>query len=552
MVSVEGEIFSIVVDRILSDAKKEKRLLVEPGIEELREWSKKDFTTTVEFGQKRVETRYENLCFLTRITSRSAPQTFVVWNGDDARRKRACIHNHEVLGEQHAKLLRDAASSLNGEELICVQRAMGSPVEGLSFECRLIVPRKFARLAFMLDGLLFSGDAKKPADMTIVMIPDFSERKILVNPGTNTTFVLGTDYFGEIKKGCLRMISEAVREKHAGYSFHMGLQTRKAGGREKCIALAGLSGTGKTTLTLNGANKKIHQDDFIFIIPNSNGNAYYVVGPEKGFYVKTEDLTNEAYPGLWQGLTRREALLENVFVNEETGEIETLNHKVKSCKAKNPCECKNGRAVIPRKNVPDTDCPAGTGKLDVMGLITRRADVFPPVVKLSPEQFVAVFCVGPSIKTSAADPSAKGEPVMEYGTDPFHIGDKAEYANKLLEFLRAHAEIELVMMNTGRVGKKEGFEGIKIMPFDSQAVLDGLTNGAIEWVKDARFGWLSPKSIPGVSKEKLYAHAHYSDKEYDAIAREVLVLYAKQLEKISLEMPGSVLDEAILSAFPRK
>ncbi|MBI5158542.1 phosphoenolpyruvate carboxykinase (ATP) [Candidatus Micrarchaeota archaeon] len=542
-------VFQQTVELILHNAAKEKRLLAEPSLKELREWSEKDETTR-SFGQKRVKTKYGSYCFLSRVLSRSAPQTMIVWSEKDGREKRACVKGHAVLNEEHERILREAVKSFEGIDVVTVQRAMGNPSEGMSFQCRLVIPKKIARFALMLDALLFDGDKDKKADMTIVMLPDFPERKILVNPNSNTTFLLGTDYFGEIKKGCLRMISEVIREEYGGYSFHMGLQTRRAGGKSKAIALAGLSGTGKTTLSLNGANKQIHQDDFIFIIPK--GKNYSVVGPEKGFYVKTEDLTKESYPGLWKGFTSSGAVLENVLVDEKTGEIETQNHAIKSCPALGLQACKNGRAVVPRNAVPDTNCPTGAKRLCVMGIITRRTDVFPPVVKLSPEQFTAIFCIGPSIKTSAADPKARGEPVMEYGTDPFHIGDKAEYANKLLKFLRGHSEIELVMMNTGRVGKKEEFEGVKITPEDSQAILDALTAETIGWEKDKDFKWLAPKKIPGISKEKLDAKKHYPKQEYEEIRKEILSLYAQQLEKISKEMPGSKLCKEIMRALPKK
>lgn len=542
-------VFKDTVELILNEAKKQKRLFLEPSLSELREWSEKDETTR-SFGQKRVKTKYGSYCFLSRVLSRSVPQTTIVWSEKDGREKRACMKGHALLSKEHEETLSKVAEAFKSEQVVAVQRAMGNSSEGMSFECRLVMPKKIARFALMLDALLFNGNEKKKAGMTIAMLPDFPERKILVNPNSNTTFLLGTDYFGEIKKGCLRMISEVVREEYCGYSFHMGLQTRQAGGKKKVISLAGLSGTGKTTLSLNGANKQIHQDDFIFIIPE--GKSYCVVGPEKGFYVKTEDLTKENYPGLWKGFSSSGAVLENVFVNEKTGEIETQNHAIKSCPALGLQTCKNGRAVVPRNAVPDTDCPTGAKKLDVMGIITRRTDVFPPIVKLSLEQFAAIFCIGPSIKTSAEDPKARGEPVMEYGTDPFHIGNKAEYANKLLEFLRAHPEIELVMMNTGRIGKKQDFEGVKITPEDSQAILDALTAETIEWERDEDFKWLKPKKIPGISSEKLDAKKHYSKQEYEEIRKEILSLYAGQLEKISGEMPESRLGKEIMNALPRK
>mgnify|MGYP000355662644 FL=1 len=107
----------------------------------------------------------------------------------------------------------------------------------------------------------------------------------------------------------------------------------------------GLSGTGKTTLTihdhgLTGEEKSIvRQDDVIFM--DENG---YCVGTETGFFIKTEGLNPEQQGVLYKAATTDRAILENVKVYDD-GKVDFDDVSLTS----------NGRGIILRSEVPNTD-----------------------------------------------------------------------------------------------------------------------------------------------------------------------------------------------------
>jgi phosphoenolpyruvate carboxykinase (ATP) len=95
------------------------------------------------------------------------------------------------------------------------------------------------------------------------------------------TRVINSDYFGESKKGGLRMWNKYIYEK-GGLALHAGCKIVPTGKGEKSFLIIGLSGTGKTTTTFTDQNgSQPVQDDFVALMPN--GKAY---GTERGCFAK--------------------------------------------------------------------------------------------------------------------------------------------------------------------------------------------------------------------------------------------------------------------------
>ena len=102
------------------------------------------------------------------------------------------------------------------------------------------------------------------------------------------TRVLNSDYFGESKKGGLRMWNDIVYGK-GGLALHAGLKVIPTDDGDKVFMIIGLSGTGKTTTTFTTQNgSRPIQDDFVGLMPG--GHAY---GTENGCFAKTFGLDAE-------------------------------------------------------------------------------------------------------------------------------------------------------------------------------------------------------------------------------------------------------------------
>src|SRR6202034_3554983 len=94
-----------------------------------------------------------------------------------------------------------------------------------------------------------------------------SDRLIAVDLNDDITRVLNSDYFGESKKGGLRMWHDIVYNR-GGLSLHAGWKVIPVGGKSRPPIIVGLSGTGKTTTTFTKQlDSKPVQDDFIALMP---------------------------------------------------------------------------------------------------------------------------------------------------------------------------------------------------------------------------------------------------------------------------------------------
>ena len=149
--------------------------------------------------------------------------------------------------------------------------------------------------------------------------------------------------------------------------------------------------------------------------------------------------------------------------------------------------------------------------------------------------------LGESIKTSAADPTAKGEPVRCVGTNPFIVGSLSAEGNRFYDIIKRNADdIECFLLNTGKIG---GPQGEKISFMASQAIIRELARGTVQWKKDADLGYETPVSIPGLEVEQFEPQRFYSDKELNDLTSE---LKADRQEWLS-SFPG--LDEEIVEVF---
>jgi phosphoenolpyruvate carboxykinase (ATP) len=354
---------------------------------------------------------------------------------------------------------------------------------------------------------------------------------IVVDLDNWTTHVMGSDYFGETKKGVLRMLNEYVYRK-GGLVLHAGAKKVTIDGKDMTMGIMGLSGTGKTTTTFSkqGELAQPIQDDMIVIWPDGE-----VTITENGCFAKTFGLTPETEPVLYAGSTHPDAWVENVFPNADgtydfsktrlnpqevarlkdvfiaTGSpadnVEAfISGKVKIDQVVDEYDIpkdgwdftvwtQNGRSIIPMKAIKDAasfdDIPA----MKSLGILNRDEGpdaAVPGIVRLgTPELAAGYFMLGETSKTSAAG-KERGKTRSPF-TQPFFTSPFGLQAKRFGDLAKKLPGLQTWLMNTGYVGgdqkDEERGEALKVKIRHSSAMLEAMLSGKIRWKKDPDFGY---------------------------------------------------------------
>ena len=194
------------------------------------------------------------------------------------------------------------------------------------------------------------------------------DRLIAVDLDNYSTRVLNSDYFGESKKGGLRMWNNIVYDS-GGLALHAGLQgrSRPTAGR-RSFMIVGLSGTGKTTTTFTKQNNsRPVQDDFVGADAGRQGLRH------------RERLLRQdvrARPRLRADDLRRRrqahAYLENVSQDDERQG--RLLRRVYT---------QNGRAVFRMERHRSRSTTRASRTVDYLLILNRNENIIPAVAKLN-------------------------------------------------------------------------------------------------------------------------------------------------------------------------
>lgn len=450
-------------------------------------------------------TEYGSPVYVTRVKSRSAKNTYIVADGVAVGRMQQPIEPGKALD-----VVRQVQEAIASMDMLQVDRRMGDD-PAATLRCRLFVPKGYARIAFMWHNMLFDSDSSQEPDFVSVYVPDWPERLIFCDVNQGYTYILGSDYPGEAKKSMLRQAMYWIKRR-GGLGLHAGSKILRVAGPDGKLSdvgflLFGLSGTGKTTLTLHdhGLSDPEHaiikQDDVVLM--TREGHAY---GTEDGFYIKTEGL-EPSQTVLWGAATHPTASYENIKVDKATGKVDFLDTSITS----------NGRGVVLRRYIKGTGDGIDLPKANKIVFITRRNDVVPVCARLTPEQAAAYFMLGESIETSAGDPARAGQAKREVGTNPFIVGPEHEEGNRLLGILREDPDMHAYILNTGSIGAKDGSPGDKITIRISTEIMKQIAKEGIAWEKDPDWGYEVPKNVPGVDLARYSPRAHYTPEQYSAL-----------------------------------
>lgn len=486
-----------------------KKLYKNPSRTVLREWARKGETTT----------NTGSPVYVTNIRSRSAKFTYIV----DEDMKLGTFQNPWTTDQANA-LIDQVHSYLQKREVIQIDRIMGNSNRQMTM--RLYVTKCFARIAMMLANMYYppvEGQEDLPdeaIDFISVQVPELNtqDRKIFADMHQKITYITGSDYFGEAKKSFLRQAMFCAKE-WGGLGLHAGskvLRIKKNDGQLKDYGfiMFGLSGTGKTTLTLHDHELTgeeasiIRQDDVVLMMPDG-----YCYGTEAGFFIKTDGL-DERQRVLFKAAQSPDASFENVIVDEETGVVDFDDDALTN----------NGRGVLMRKDVEGIKDKIDIEKANHIIFITRRNDVMPALARLTPEQAAGFFMLGESVETGAGDPSKRGQSKRCVGTNPFIVGSEAKEGNRFLEILRSNPDMQCYLLNTGRVGTSfvYGTEGKKITVEVSTGLMREIARNSITWKKDPYWGYEVAVDAESVDLSGFDPKSYFTDEQFHLLNNRLM------------------------------
>jgi phosphoenolpyruvate carboxykinase (ATP) len=424
-------------------------------------------------------TRFGNLNVQTEVVARSKRSTFVATDEPDGQ-------NQSIPRDEASRWADVQDEYIAGVEMVQVDGYIGRDPE-FRVPARLFIERANANIAGMQQQLYFPADDAEDfePELTVVYTPNLraegfpDDRLILVDLEQGVTRVFNSDYFGESKKGGLRMWNKLVYER-GGLPLHAGCKVIPTDRGERVGLIVGLSGTGKTTTTFTRQNGSVPvQDDFVAWMPDR----VYVT--ENGCFAKTFGLNPEHEPTIYGAVTQPRSYLENVSQHGDEVDFYDTSYT------------QNGRATFPFE-VIESGAERDIREAHFLLILNRNENIIPAVAKLEGPQAAAFFMLGETQGTSAGGADEAGKFLRVPGTNPFFPMLHDLQGNRFLELLEEHP-LEVYVMNTGRVGGPEADERSKKVKIPhSSAIVKGIAEGTIEWERDPDFGYLTASGVPGI------------------------------------------------------
>ena len=485
-----------------------KRVIENPTPEEVKALTSKMPTAR--------PTKYGNLNVQTNVLARSKGSTFLVTDDPDGQ-------NQAVSTEDAARWADRQDQYIAEQEMVVVDGYIGNDPE-FRTATRLYVEAANANIAGMQQQLYFGPpeDEFEP-ELTVIYTPNLNaegfpdDRLIMVDLEQGVTRVFNSDYFGESKKGGLRMWNKLVYDR-GGLPLHAGCKIIPTDTGDKVCLTVGLSGTGKTTTTFTKQNGSLPvQDDFVAWMPD--GHVYVT---ENGCFAKTYGLNPEDEPTIYGAVTQPDSYLENV--SQKGDEVDFYDESY----------TQNGRATFPF-GVIDAAADREIEDAHFLLILNRNENVIPAVAKLEGPQAAAYFMLGETKGTAAGGADEAGKSLRVPGTNPFFPMLHDLQGNRFLELLEDHP-LEVYLLNTGRVGGPEDDErSKKVRIKHSSAIVKGIAEGTIEWERDPDFGYFVAAAVPGIDDvevlqpQKLYERTGRGD-EYRALVKRLKAERAEFLD----------------------
>ncbi|HIA01210.1 MAG TPA: phosphoenolpyruvate carboxykinase (ATP) [Myxococcales bacterium] len=342
---------------------------------------------------------------------------------------------------------------------------------------------------------------------------------------SKTTIIGGTRYHGQIKKSIFSVQNFRLPLK--------GILTMHAGASEGETGLsaihAGLSGTGKTTLSNTGFPVA---DDQICVEIDAGQNV--ISNMEGGQYAKTDHLDASKEPETWNAILHG-TTAENLCILDD-GNVDFNNSSITA----------NGRVGYPLEFVPSAKKSAMSGApANITFLTADGFGVLPPVAQLTTEGGMFHFACG---FTSKMPGTEKGidEPLPTFSSffgKPFMPLKPMYYMELLAKLIQCH-NTKVWLVNTGWLGPNNPNRG-RVDILASKAIINAVRDNQIDmnddnfWY-DEIFKLHVPKNVPGVNSELLDPRSAWTDKAaYTATANKLAGIFQQAIVKLQ-DIPAHI------------
>lgn len=282
---------------------------------------------------------------------------------------------------------------------------------------------------------------------------------VIINFTKRVILIAGTAYTGEIKKGMFTVLNFALPLQKHVLSMHCSANTDESG---NTALFFGLSGTGKTTLSADGARLLIGDDEHGW---DDEG----VFNFEGGCYAKCVGLDKVKEPEIFRAI-RFGALLENTvfFPHTRTPDYE------------NTTKTENTRVAYPIDHI-QRSIPTGRAAApkNIFFLTADAFGVIPPVSLLSTTQALYHFISGYTAKVAGTEVGIK-EPKAVFSAcfgEAFLPLHPTRYAELLRERL-CDPTIRVWLVNTGWIAGPYGI-GRRIKLKYTRAIINAALSGEL-------------------------------------------------------------------------
>ena len=419
-----------------------------------------------------------------------------------------CAAARKIVGEPNCDLayllpiIREAIYNTRDRLMYRTEVVVGLE-EDFMVKAHLLIPEGFENIMYswMLNfqyineyysNMYANSRALNEGDLFIFSDPDWSHPDFpygltFFDPVHNCAAILGMRYFGEHKKGTLTLAwGCAARNGYA--SCHGGMKRYNLGNDKSFqVAVFGLSGSGKSTITHAKHNDKynitvLHDDAFIINIHDK-----YSIALEPAYFDKTAD-----YP---IGCADNKYIL----TQQNAGAIQLADGKVVSITE--DIRNGNGRAVKSKLWSPNRVDRINEPINAIFWLM--KDPTIPPVLKLSGASLGSAMGATLATKRSSAERLAKGvDPnalVVEPYANPFRVYPlEMDYTR----FKQLIADgVDCYILNTGE------FMGTKVKPAHTLGIIEAIVEGTAKFHKWENFTDIEIMDIDGFD-------ASFSNKEY--------------------------------------